>query len=183
MTDEFRREERYLVFKLSDVEEHFTPGEKQQLARLVEVQRVGREEAGKPLLRCVVVESDWPEYELTWRAIEARMTGAQPAPSIPEGWFRAIEEALVVAHTGVANADDTYEEARAKLERLIGFHVDVATDPAVNGGWQLVPVNPTETFYQCFSAYDGTSYSNPFDRDEFLKDWRAALAQATETKP
>ena len=62
----------------------------------------------------------------------------------PEGWFRAIEEALVVAHTGVANTDDTYEEARAKLERLIGFHVDVATDPAVNGGWKLVPIEPTE---------------------------------------
>ena len=34
MSAEFKREERYIVFKLSDVEEHFTPGEKQQLARL-----------------------------------------------------------------------------------------------------------------------------------------------------
>ena len=182
MSNEFMREERYIVFKVSDVEEHFTPGEKQQLARLVEVQRVGREEAGKPPLGCVVVESDWPEYEPTWKAIEARVTGAQPSSSIPEGWFRAIDEALVSAHFGVASADDTYEQAKAKLDSLLGFHVDVATDPAVNGGWQLVPVNPTETFYQCFSAYDGTSYSNPFDRDEFLKDWRAALAQATEAK-
>ena len=107
---------------------------------------------------------------------------AQPAPSIPEGWLRAIDEALVVAHIGVANADDTYEEAKAKLERLIGFHVDVATDPAVNGGYKLVPIEPTEEIYQCFSAYDGTSYSNPFDRDEFLKDWHAALAKAPETK-
>ena len=108
---------------------------------------------------------------------------AQPAPSVPEGWLRAIDEALVVAHLGVANVGDTYEQAKAKLESLIGFHVDVATDPAVNGGWQLVPVNPTEAFYQCFSAYDGTSYSNPFDRDEFVKDWREALAQAPEAKP
>ena len=79
MSTEFEREERYIVFKLSDVEEHFTPGERQQLARLVEVQRVGRSEAGKPPLECVVVEADWPEYEPTWKAIEARMTGAQPA--------------------------------------------------------------------------------------------------------
>ena len=107
----------------------------------------------------------------------------KPAPSVPEGWLRAIDEALVVAHVGVANAGDTYEQAKAKLESLIGFHVDVATDPAVNGGWQLVPVNPTEAFYQCFSAYDGTSYSNPFDRDEFVKDWREALAKAMEAKP
>ena len=86
MTTEFEREERYIVFKLPDVEEHFTPGEKQQLARLAEVQRVGRSEAGKPPLECVVVEADWPEYGPTWKAIEARMTGAQPTPIIPEGW-------------------------------------------------------------------------------------------------
>ena len=60
MSTEFEREERYIVFKLSDVEEYFTPGEKQQLARLVEVQRAGREEDGKAPLECVVVESDWP---------------------------------------------------------------------------------------------------------------------------
>ena len=92
MSNEFKREERYIVFKVSDVEEHFTPGEKQQLARLVEVQRVGREETGKPLLRCVVVESDWPEYEPTWQAIEARVTGAQPAPSLTSGDVSLISE-------------------------------------------------------------------------------------------
>lgn len=162
------------------------PGEKQQLARLAEVQRVGREEVGKAPLECVVVESDWPEYEPTWEAIEARMTGAQPvpndeyigwycahcergvdasevtyneqhtvcgrvitddkppkpAPSVPDGWLRAIDEALVVANVGVANESDTYEQAKAKLDSLIGFHVDVATDPAVNGGWKLVPSVP-----------------------------------------
>lgn len=68
--------------------------------------------------------------------------GAQPAHSIPEGWLRAIDEALVVAHIGVANASDTYEQAREKLDNLIGFHADVATDPAVNGGWKLVPIEP-----------------------------------------
>ena len=93
MSTEFNREERYIVFKLSDVEEHFTPGERQQLARLAEVQRVGRSESGKPQLDCVVVEPDWPEYEPTWKAIEARVTGAQaqPAPSIrPAALFPVI---------------------------------------------------------------------------------------------
>lgn len=42
--------------------------------------------------------------------------GAHPAPSVPEGWLRAIDEALVVAHIGVANANDTYEQAKAKLD-------------------------------------------------------------------
>ena len=71
---------------------------------------------------------------------------AQPAPSVPDGWLRVIDEALVVAHIGVANASDTYEEARAKLDNLIGFHVDVATDPAVNGGWKLVPTSVLDKF-------------------------------------
>ena len=114
MTTEFNREERYIVFKLSDVEEHFTPGEKQQLARLVEVQRVGREEAGKAPLECVVVESDWPEYEPTWNVIEARMTGAQPAPSDEYvGWYCAHCE------RGVDASEVTYHEQHTVCGRVI----------------------------------------------------------------
>lgn len=86
MTNEFTREDRYIVFKISDVVEHLTTTEALHLARLYEIQRVGRKEAGKAELECVVVESDWPEYGPTWRAIEDRVTGAQPAPSVPEGW-------------------------------------------------------------------------------------------------
>ena len=67
-------------------------------------------------------------------------SGAQPTPSVPEGWLRAVDEALVVAHIGVANTDDTYEQAKTKLDNLIGFHVDIATDPSVNGGYKLVPI-------------------------------------------
>lgn len=75
---------------------------------------------------------------------EAALPGAQaqPAPSLPEGWLRAIDEALVVTHLGVADKSDTYEQAREKLTNLIGFNVDIATDPAVNGGYKLVPVEP-----------------------------------------
>ena len=46
----------------------------------------GRDCANKPPFKGLIVESDWPEYEPTWKAIEARVTGAQPAPSVPEGW-------------------------------------------------------------------------------------------------
>lgn len=80
MTNEFTREERYIVFKISDVVEHLTTTEALHLARLYEIQRVGRREAGKAELECVVVEKDWPEYESTWRAIEARTAGAQNVP-------------------------------------------------------------------------------------------------------
>lgn len=43
----FEREERYQVIKLK---------------------------TGKPV-DCVVVESDWPEYEIVWQMIEARVSG------------------------------------------------------------------------------------------------------------
>ena len=107
----------------------------------------------------------------------------QIAPSVPDGWLRAIDEALVVAHLGVAEAEDGYEEARRKLNELICWHVTVATDPAVNGGWKLMPVEPTKEIYECFSAYDGTSYSNPFDFDDFRVDYGFALEAAPEAKP
>ena len=40
--------------------------------------------------RYAVVESDWPEYEPTWRAIEARVTGTQPASSVPDDIVREV---------------------------------------------------------------------------------------------
>ena len=83
MSTEFKREERYIVFKLSDVKKDFFPSEISQLLELYETQQSMRKQNGKPPLDCVVVESDWPEYEPTWRAIEARVTGAQPAAMEP----------------------------------------------------------------------------------------------------
>ena len=262
MSTEFKREDRYLVFKLSDVERHLTPGERQQLARLAEVQRVGRSESGKPLLECVVVEADWPEYEQTWNAIEARVTGAkaqsaergrvvgdaaqekvvkmnslisrlqrpgydlqkeqaiqeaivmlrqcnaQPkpdcgeaghdesrcgnvqclpgaaAPSVPEGWLRAIDEALVVAHIGVAIPGDTYEQAKNKLDNLIGFHVDVATDPAVNGGYKLVPIEPTDEMVRIATAEYVQACSRGLHPNiAWRRAFQAMLAAAPDAKP
>jgi hypothetical protein len=65
----FKREDRYLVFKKSDLTED-------QLRILTEwrktVQRQ-RLQNGKDLLQYVVIESDWPEFEITWDAIQLRM--------------------------------------------------------------------------------------------------------------
>ena len=60
MNVESKKEDRCIVFNLADVKEFFTPDEQRQLARLVEVQRVGRENAGKAPMNCEVVEPDWP---------------------------------------------------------------------------------------------------------------------------
>jgi len=104
------------------------------------------------------------------------------APSVPEGWLRAIDEALVVAHIGVANAGDTYEQAKAKLDNLIGLHVDVATDPAVNGGWKLVPTAESRhpgihKMLNALHAVDNTPGASEWE------SYAAFLAAAPEAKP
>ena len=86
---EFQREERYVVFKVSDLGNSLKGDEIRRLAREYAEQRRLK---GKEPLECVVVEKDWPEYEPTREAIEARVTGAQPAPSVPDVWLPVPEK-------------------------------------------------------------------------------------------
>ena len=59
---EFKREERYVILKIS----HMDQTQKEILPRLLEVN-------GYKPVAGVVVEADWPEYEPTWDAIKKRM--------------------------------------------------------------------------------------------------------------
>ena len=119
-------------------------------------------------------------WAAAWKAAKRHEAQARPAPSIPEGWLRAIDEALVVAHIGVANESDTYEQAKAKFNNLIGFHVDVATDPAVNGGWKLVPIEPTPGM---IDAAEYVDWGDADVRGSCINAWDRMLAAAPEAKP
>lgn len=55
-------------------------------------------------------------------------------------WQLAVDHELVTAHLGIAADGVTREEAAKRLGELIDWHVKVATDPAVNGGFRLMPV-------------------------------------------
>lgn len=81
MQKQFKREQRYFVVKVKDAKEYLDAHQLEKLAEIADTISEGREKDGIPAVECVVVESDWPEYESTWRAIEDRVTGAQPAPS------------------------------------------------------------------------------------------------------
>ena len=61
---EFKREERYVILKIS----HMDETQKDILPRLLDVN-------GFIPVAGVVVESDWPEYEPTWEAIKDRVEG------------------------------------------------------------------------------------------------------------
>lgn len=61
---EFKREERYAVIKYNQLTEA-------QIGFLKDC--IYGE--GIPTVECVVVESDWPEYNTVWKMIENRVKG------------------------------------------------------------------------------------------------------------
>lgn len=63
--------------------------------------------------------------------------------------------------------------ARAELQRVLDSYSMLVH-------WKLVPVEPTEAMIYAMSAYDGTQYSDPFDTDDFMADYRAMLAVAPQ---
>ena len=125
MNKEFTRGARYVVLKNADIMQCLTVNELIEL-RYIQA-RVGEHRAklGKPRLDCVVVESDWPEYEPTWRAIEARVTGAQQAP----------DGSAVQSATRIMNVD--------LIRQHDALHAEIE-----GGGTTVIvskfPVNPTD---------------------------------------
>jgi hypothetical protein len=77
---EFKREHRYFVFKTKDAEKYLTPIQKQRLEGILLDIQEGRKADGKADVETVCVDSDWPEYEVVWKMIEARVSGAAPSP-------------------------------------------------------------------------------------------------------
>lgn len=83
------REERYYVIKKSDLEaalkvKRITQTDIEDLKELLARLNTQRFVSNKEMLKCVVVESDWPEYEKVWRMIEDRVDGFGARPSIEE---------------------------------------------------------------------------------------------------
>ena len=124
MQKQFKREQRYFVVKVKDAKEYLDAHQLEKLAEIADTISEGREKDGIPAVDCVVVESDWPEYELTWKAIEARMTGAQPAPSVPEGFSREDLEAAADGLDGyekTVNVGNVTGEGDAHLESTTAY--------------------------------------------------------------
>lgn len=60
---EFKREERYIVIKLSDLAKLSPDYEEYLFRKYLEYNNI-------PTRQCVVVEADWPIYEETWALVE-----------------------------------------------------------------------------------------------------------------
>ena len=66
MSTEFKREERYIVVKIKDID---NPRQLEKLRYQI------HQGCGANTIECVVVESDWPEYETVWKMIRDRVEG------------------------------------------------------------------------------------------------------------
>ncbi|EGQ9962423.1 hypothetical protein FWP57_13180 [Vibrio cholerae] len=85
MSKEFKREDRYLVFKNKDIDLALTTDEKESLIFLANKVFLRRQEIGKAPLECVVVESDWPNYAEVWRSVESVANGSyKPTDRVSE---------------------------------------------------------------------------------------------------
>lgn len=74
---EFKREQRYAVLKLKDVNEALNKNEIYTLNILSHKVAKHREAIGKPPLECVCPESDWPIYEEVWDMVQRLAEGRE----------------------------------------------------------------------------------------------------------
>lgn len=83
MSSGFKRETRYLVAKHKDVMGALDIEERMALYDLMEkVDRYRIFQRGKTILRAVVIEEDWPEYEAVWKMIEDRVGAEEVEKSL-----------------------------------------------------------------------------------------------------
>lgn len=91
--DKLKRQERYIVVKLTDLADcsgDICPSNGMSEAEIALRNHLASWHV--PTRHCVVVERDWPEYELVWRMIEDRVYRAalspaeQPGRLVPDEW-------------------------------------------------------------------------------------------------
>ena len=71
-------ENRYIILKIKDIEQHLNEDEKITLSVLCENIDNGRRDNGKASVEGLVIESDWPEFGPTLRRLATRRGINQP---------------------------------------------------------------------------------------------------------
>ena len=72
---DFEREERYIVIKHSDIAGFWREDVREQFFAALD--RLNEHNCRIPQRKYLVIESDWPEYEPTYQAIEERVIKEQ----------------------------------------------------------------------------------------------------------
>lgn len=120
-----KREDRYLVLKRSNIEAaekegYISPAERGLLYHIAVKVAFWRYGESKPELKCVVVESDWPEYEHVWELIRLRVENAEiPAETVQGVVDAPAVDAALRAFTDDATNDNAFFLVRAIMEACL----------------------------------------------------------------
>ncbi len=197
----FVQEARYIVLKGADLRglhpHHWT-----QLSEVIKYHDRNRRFKGKLPLECVVVESDWPEYDPTWKAIQNRVTSEgtppvkQPLPVEREALIKRLCKAANYLHgtPGMALLKEAADMLAADAQEIAGWSADQkenmdamcdmqkeindlkAQQVAVPQGWKLVPVEPTpEMITHAWRESMGLC-----DHEKLTRVYKATLAAAPQ---
>lgn len=115
-----KRENRYLVFKNSDVKRYLTPETQIELSQIARTITGARKGQRRGELQCVVVESDWPEYEHVWELIRLRVEKATiPAETVQGVVDAPGVDAALRAFTEDATSDNAFFLVLAIMEACL----------------------------------------------------------------
>lgn len=105
-----QREDRYIVIKRSDLDK--IPGKQRlEFSRASRIVHDRMFAAGAPARQFLVIESDWPEYELAWASIEARVLGSGAAPLTGSRLLELHSSELRAARMEIATLRAQLDEA------------------------------------------------------------------------
>lgn len=94
-----------------------------------------------------------------------------PSPKVAEDAYQALQDELIQIQATI----ESFATPAAALSALIDWHVAVATDPRVNGGKVLVPVEATQ---EMIEAADKVDFTNEDTEASIINMWQAMLAAA-----
>lgn len=122
MSNEFKREERYIVVKIKDAQAI----DSDEMLNGFRVLRDFLKQWHIPTREALVIEKDWPEFEPAWAMIERRMTGAVhwDGKGLPPVGVECDIKRIPHGHWGAAIV-------RFSSENVIVW--DWIDDPAING--------------------------------------------------
>ena len=115
-----KRENRYLVFKNSDVKRYLTPEAQIELSQIARTITGARKGQRRGELQCVVVESDWPEYDHVWELIRMRVEQATiPVETVQSVVDAPAVDAALRSFTEDATNDNAFFLVRAIMEACL----------------------------------------------------------------
>lgn len=113
--NEFKRERKYLVLKLSDIYEHLPAPLIDHLSSISEEVAAGRQRAGKTPLLGVFVEEDWPEHEIVWAMIKDRVEGRPNALAAANDRIRELETMMLRWQKEYYGKGGLYDDLQSQL--------------------------------------------------------------------